>query len=54
MENEKVVIATAGTIFETAQDQKIDSPALIIFGEVVGLHSKFQPIKAFYELSEGE
>jgi len=54
MENEKVVVATAGTIFETAQDHKIDSPALIIFGEVVGLHSKFQPIKAFYELSEQE
>jgi len=52
MQNEKLVVATASTIFETAQDHKIGSPALIIFGEVVGLHSKFQPIKAFYELSE--
>jgi uroporphyrin-III C-methyltransferase len=54
MENEKIVVATAGTIFESAQDQKIDSPALIVFGEVVGLHSLFQPIKAFYEFSEQE
>ena len=52
MKNEKVVVATAGTIFEAAQDQKIDSPALIVFGEVVGLHSLFQPIKAFYEFTE--
>lgn len=54
MENEKVVVATAGTIFEAAQDKKIDSPALIIFGEVVGMHALFQPIKAFYEFSEQE
>ncbi len=54
MENEKLVVATAGTIFESAQDQKIDSPALIVFGEVVGLNSLFQPIKAFYEFSEQE
>ena len=52
MKNEQVVVATAGTIFEAAQDQKIDSPALIVFGEVVGLHSLFQPIKAFYEFTE--
>ena len=52
MKNEKIVVATAGTIFEAAQDQKIDSPALIVFGEVVGLHSLFQPIKAFYEFTE--
>jgi len=54
MANEKIVVATAGTIFESAQDQKIESPALIVFGEVVGLHSKFQPIKSFYEFSENE
>lgn len=54
MANEKLVVATAGTIFETAQDQKIDSPAIIVFGEVVGLHSLFQPIKSFYEFSENE
>lgn len=52
MENEKLVIATAGTIFEAAQDQKVSSPAIIVFGEVVGLHSLFQPIRAFYEYTE--
>lgn len=52
MPNEKIVVGTVATIVEAAQDQKIDSPALIIFGEVVGLHSLFQPIKAFYELAE--
>lgn len=52
MENEKLVVATAGTIFEAAQDQKIGSPAIIVFGEVVGLHSLFQPIRAFYEYTE--
>jgi len=52
MANEKVVVGTAATIAEAAADQKIDSPALIIFGEVVGLHTLYQPIKAFYECSE--
>ncbi len=52
MENEKLVIATAGTIFEAARDHKVSSPAIIVFGEVVGLHSLFQPIRAFYEYTE--
>jgi len=52
MANEKVVVGTAATIAEAAADQQIDSPALIIFGEVVGLHSLYQPIRAFYECSE--
>ncbi|MEJ7778497.1 MAG: uroporphyrinogen-III C-methyltransferase [Daejeonella sp.] len=52
MANEKIVVGTAATIAEAAADQKIDSPALIIFGEVVGLHALYQPIKAFYECSE--
>jgi uroporphyrin-III C-methyltransferase len=52
MANEKVVVGTAATIAEAAADQKIGSPALIIFGEVVGLHTLYQPIKAFYECSE--
>ncbi len=52
MANEKVVVGTAATIAEAAADQKIDSPALIIFGEVVGFHSQFQPIRAFYEFAE--
>lgn len=52
MENEKIVVGTVSTIFEKASDNKIDSPSLIVFGEVVGLHPLFQPIKAFYELTE--
>lgn len=52
MANEKIVVGTAATIAEAAADQKIDSPALIIFGEVVGLHALYQPIRAFYECSE--
>lgn len=52
MENEKVVVGTVATIVEASLDEKIDSPAIIVFGEVVGLHSKFQPIKAFYEFTE--
>ncbi len=52
MANEKIVVGTVETIVEAAFDQKIDSPALIVFGEVVALHSKFQPIKAFYEITE--
>jgi uroporphyrin-III C-methyltransferase len=54
MENEKLVVGTVATIVEAAADKKIDSPALIVFGEVVGLHANFQPIKAFYELAERE
>ena len=52
MENEKVAIATVETIVETASDKQIDSPAIIVFGDVVGLHPLFQPIRAFYEFAE--
>ena len=51
-ENEKMVIATVDTIVETANYKKINSPAIIVFGDVVGLHPLFQPIKAFYEFAE--
>lgn len=52
MENEKVAIATVDTIVETVIDKGIDSPAIIVFGDVVGLHPLFQPIRAFYEFAE--
>jgi len=52
MENEKLVIGTVGTIVEAANDKGIDSPAIIVFGDVVGLHPLFQPIRAFYEFAE--
>lgn len=52
MANEKVVVGTVATIAKVAADHQITSPALIIFGEVVGLHTRYQPIGAFYECSE--
>lgn len=51
MANEKVVVGTVATIVEAAADQKIGAPALIVIGEVVGLHALYQPIRAFYECS---
>jgi len=38
------------TIVEIVEENKITSPALIVFGEVVSLHPKFQPIKEFYDI----
>lgn len=49
-DNEKVVVGVASTIAEVAADACITSPALIVFGEVVSLHSKFQPIREFYDI----
>jgi len=48
--NEKVAIGIVDTIVEIAEENKIDSPALIVFGEVVSLHPKFQPIREFYDI----
>lgn len=48
-ENEKVAVGVVDTIVEAVQENKITSPALIVFGEVVSLHPKFQPIREFYE-----
>ena len=49
-DNEKVAVGIACTIAEVAKDAGISSPALIVFGEVVSLHSKFQPIREFYDI----
>ncbi|MGZ3872560.1 MAG: uroporphyrinogen-III C-methyltransferase [Mucilaginibacter sp.] len=48
--NEKVVVGIVDTIVEIAEENKISSPALIIFGEVVSLHPQYQPIKEFYDI----
>jgi uroporphyrin-III C-methyltransferase len=48
--NEKVVIGVVDTIVEVAEENDITSPALIVFGEVVSLHPKFQPIREFYDI----
>lgn len=52
MANEKMAIGTVDTIVDAAADEKIGSPAIIVFGDVVGLHPLFQPIRAFYEFAE--
>lgn len=52
--NEKVAVGIVDTIVEIAEENKITSPALIVFGEVVSLHPKFQPIKEFYDIIAGE
>ncbi|MES2062041.1 MAG: uroporphyrinogen-III C-methyltransferase [Bacteroidota bacterium] len=48
--NEKVAIGTADTIAELAAEQGITSPALIVFGEVVSLHPKFELVKQVYDV----
>jgi uroporphyrin-III C-methyltransferase len=47
--NEKVVIGVADTIAELAAENGITSPALIVFGEVVSLTSKFKQVKEVYD-----
>ncbi|NCD69951.1 uroporphyrinogen-III C-methyltransferase [Mucilaginibacter agri] len=47
---EKVAIGVVNTIVEVAEENKISSPALIVLGDVVSLHPKFQPIREFYDI----
>jgi uroporphyrin-III C-methyltransferase len=47
---EKVAIGIIDTIVEVVEENKISSPALIVIGDVVSLHPKFQPIKEFYDI----
>lgn len=49
-DNEKVAIGIVDTIVEVAEENKITSPALMVFGEVVSLHPSFQRIKEFYDI----
>jgi len=48
--DEKVAVGIVDTIAEVAQDHKIKAPALIVLGDVVSLHPKFQPIREFYDI----
>ena len=48
--NEKVAIGTVDTIVDVAKENKISSPAIIVLGEVVSLHPKFQLIKKVYDV----
>ncbi|CAN5506302.1 uroporphyrinogen-III C-methyltransferase [soil metagenome] len=49
-DNEKVAVGIVETIVEVAEENKITSPALMVFGEVVSLHPQFQRIKEFYDI----
>ena len=48
--DEKVAIGIVNTIAEVVEENKIKAPALIVLGEVVSLHPKFQPIREFYDI----
>ena len=48
--DEKVAIGIVNTITEVVEENKIKAPALIVLGEVVSLHPKFQPIREFYDI----
>lgn len=48
--NEMVVVGIVDTIVELAEENKIQAPAMMVFGEVVSLHPKFQPIREFYDI----
>jgi uroporphyrin-III C-methyltransferase len=48
--SEKVVVGVVETIIELAEEHKIAAPAMMIFGDVVSLHPKFQPIREFYDI----
>jgi uroporphyrin-III C-methyltransferase len=52
MENEQIAIGTVDTIIDVVTDQKIKSPAILMFGEVVSLHPSFQQIRDFYKTLE--
>jgi len=53
-ENEKAAIGVINTIAEVVADENIKAPALIVLGDVVSLHPKFQPIKEFYAIADKE
>lgn len=44
--NQKVVLGTAGNIAEKVKENKIGTPGIIVFGEVVSLHQEFQAPKS--------
>ena len=48
--NEKVAVGVVDTIVGFTREEGISSPALIIFGEVVSLHPKFELVKEVYDV----
>lgn len=51
---EKAAVGVMNTIVEQIEENKIAAPAVIVIGEVVSLHPKFQPIVASYEFVDAE
>jgi len=48
--DEKVAVATVETIVDAVKENNIGSPAIIVLGEVVSLHPKYQLIKEIYDV----
>ncbi|TDQ10141.1 uroporphyrinogen-III C-methyltransferase [Pedobacter metabolipauper] len=53
-QQETIKIGVVDTIAELISDHKIESPALLIFGDVVSLHPSFFRIRDFYQLIDQE
>jgi uroporphyrin-III C-methyltransferase len=51
---EKAAVGVMNTIVEQIEENKIGAPAIIVIGEVVSLHPKFQPILSSYEFVDAE
>lgn len=47
-DEEKLVVGKVNTIVEIAQKEKIEAPALLVFGEVVSLHPSFKKLIQSY------
>jgi uroporphyrin-III C-methyltransferase len=54
MPNERFAIGVINTIEEQIFEKEIAAPAVIVIGEVVSLHPKFQPIIESYEFVDSE
>ncbi len=50
MENEKLALGNIDSIQQIAKEQNIGTPAVIVIGEVVGLHELYHSLKESYEL----
>ena len=54
MPNENFAVGVINTIEEQILEKEISAPAVIVIGEVVSLHPKFQPIIESYEFVDAE
>lgn len=51
---ENVVVGVVDTIEELIDEKKLSSPSILVFGEVVSLHPKFDAIHQFYAALNAE